>query len=142
MVCPRNTAHMNHHHKMKVWSSHPGSAETNLTSIHEDAGSIPGLAQCVGDKTKKKNEDIINKTSYAGPRRWMECHRKDVNSSNLHIKWKHTGRRFCFIFFNGVGLLNDTIHYNSCVLTRSYKETLQLQKTRTWRPLFLIVMSH
>ena len=25
-------------------SSHRGSAETNLTSIHEDAGSIPGLA--------------------------------------------------------------------------------------------------
>ena len=26
-------------------SSHCGSAETNLTSIHEDVGSIPGLAQ-------------------------------------------------------------------------------------------------
>ena len=33
--------------KLKKWkgSSHGGSAETNLTSIREDAGSISGLAQ-------------------------------------------------------------------------------------------------
>ena len=29
--------------------SYRGSAETNLTSIHEDVGLIPGLAQCVRD---------------------------------------------------------------------------------------------
>ena len=30
-------------------SSHRGSAVTNATSIHEDEGSIPGLAQWVKD---------------------------------------------------------------------------------------------
>ena len=31
------------------WSSYCGEEETNPTSIHEDAGSIPGLDQCVRD---------------------------------------------------------------------------------------------
>ena len=35
---------MNH-----LWSSHCGSVEINLTSIHEDVDSIPGLAQRVKD---------------------------------------------------------------------------------------------
>ena len=35
--------------KLEFWSSHYGSAERNLTSIHEDAGSIPDLTQWVKD---------------------------------------------------------------------------------------------
>ena len=31
------------------WSSHHGSVETNLTSIHEEAGLIPGLTLLVKD---------------------------------------------------------------------------------------------
>ena len=31
------------------WSSHCGAVETNLTSVHEDVGVIPGLTQWVRD---------------------------------------------------------------------------------------------
>ena len=37
--------------KMMRGSSQCGSMVTNLTSIHEDVGSIPGLAQWVRDLT-------------------------------------------------------------------------------------------
>ena len=35
--------------KKSAWRSHRGSGVTNLTSIHEDAGWIPGLALWVKD---------------------------------------------------------------------------------------------
>ena len=37
------------HKKKNIESSHHDSAETNLTSIHEVIGSIPGLSQRVKD---------------------------------------------------------------------------------------------
>ena len=33
--------------KVVRWSSHHGSAEMNVTGIHEDTGSIPGLPQWI-----------------------------------------------------------------------------------------------
>ena len=35
--------------KIPLGSSHCGTVETNPTSIHEDVGSFPGLAQCLKD---------------------------------------------------------------------------------------------
>ena len=35
--------------KKKIWSSHRGSEEMNLTSIHEDVSLIPDLTQWVKD---------------------------------------------------------------------------------------------
>ena len=34
---------------IQIGSFHCGRAETNLTSIHEDTGSIPGLTQWLKD---------------------------------------------------------------------------------------------
>ena len=35
--------------KLHDWSSCCGSVVTNLTGVHEDAGSIPGFAQWIKD---------------------------------------------------------------------------------------------
>ena len=39
-----------HVKNLTVGSSHCGSVVTKLTSNHEEAGSIPGLTQCVGNQ--------------------------------------------------------------------------------------------
>ena len=47
MVCKAET--VLRFKETQTWSSHHGSVEKNLTSIHEDIGSIPGLAQWLKD---------------------------------------------------------------------------------------------
>ena len=45
----RNRTRRNLNKKFQIESYHCGVAETNLTGIHKDAGSIPDLTQWVED---------------------------------------------------------------------------------------------
>ena len=47
--CREGVLKENWHQDSRFGSSRFGAAETNMTSIHEDAGSIPGLTRWVGD---------------------------------------------------------------------------------------------
>ena len=50
----------------KTWSSFCGSVVTNLTSIHEDLGSIPGVAHWVKDLTLLSDIDAARISCYRG----------------------------------------------------------------------------
>ena len=59
--------------KTQIGSSYRGLVETNLTSVHEDAGSIPGLTQWIKDPALPVSCGVGRRRGLDSKLLWLCC---------------------------------------------------------------------